>query len=78
MGSVILKYREKLKMAITRLILVGSTRFKDWRVQRDETYLSMSKNRCRRDRKRSSDDDVRAQNDDFNDIQEGRMTLTFE
>ena len=78
MGSVILKYREKLKMAITRLILVELTRFKDWRVQRDETYLSMSKNRCRHERKRSADDDLRAQSDDFNDIQEGRMTLTLE
>ena len=65
-------------MAITRLILVESTRFKDWRVQRDETYLSMSKYRCRHLRKRSADDDLRAQSDDFNDIQEGRMTLTFE
>ena len=43
-GVAYIEYREKLQMAITRLILVVSTRFKDWRVQRDETYLSMSKN----------------------------------
>ena len=65
-------------MAITRLILVVSTRFKDWRVQRDEIYLSKSINRCRHLRKRSSDDDLRAQSENFNEIGEGRVTLTFE
>ena len=65
-------------MAITRLILVVSTRFKDWRVQRDEIYLSMSINRYRRVRKRSSDDDLRARSEHFNDIGEGLVTLTLE